>query len=179
MEAGTETTRPLTWRLIAPVAVAVFVLSAAGSFVVARMWRSAVVQPVAFNHRKHVRENKIDCSTCHQYFDTQTFSGLPAIDVCATCHSEPLGKSAEEQKVVKLVRDNRPVVWNSLFRQPSHIFYSHRRHIVKAKLKCERCHGDIADTVTPPVRVVRLKMNDCIACHEARGVAADCTTCHR
>ncbi len=179
MEPGTETARPLTWRLIAPVAVAVFVLSAGGSFLVARMWRSKIVQPIAFNHRKHVRENKIDCSTCHQYFDTQTFSGLPAIDTCATCHSEAIGKSAEEQKVVQLVRDNRPVVWSSLFRQPPHIFYSHRRHIVKAKLKCERCHGDIADTVSPPVRVVRLKMNDCIACHEARGVAADCTTCHR
>ena len=76
-------------------------------------------------------------------------------------------------------RDNRPVVWHSLFRQPPHIFYSHRRHVVTARLKCERCHGDIADSVSPPVRVVRLTMNDCIGCHESRGVATDCTTCHR
>jgi hypothetical protein len=179
MESGTENERPLSWRLIAPVTVAVMVLSAGGSFLVARMWRTKAEQPVQFNHRKHVRENKIDCAVCHEYFETQTFSGLPSIDTCATCHSEAIGKSAEEKKVVQLVRDNKKVVWQGLFRQPSHIFYSHRRHVVSAKLKCERCHGDIADTVAPPVRVVRLTMNDCIDCHHARGVAADCTTCHR
>lgn len=179
METGTEEGRPLSWRLIVPVAVATMVVTASVSFTVARMWRSGVEQPVAFNHRKHVRENKLECSVCHQYYETQTFSGLPAIDVCATCHSQAIGKSAEEQKVVKLVSENKPVVWQSLFRQPPHIFYSHRRHVVKAKLKCEQCHGDIADTVSPPEAVVKLKMNDCIACHESRGVATDCTTCHR
>jgi menaquinone reductase, multiheme cytochrome c subunit len=179
MEPENDNGRPLPWVLIAAVAAVAMILSAAGSFVVARMWRAKTVQPVAFNHRKHVRENKIECSVCHAFYETQTFSGLPALDTCATCHTEAIGKSAEEQKVVKLVRDNQPLVWNSLFRQPPHIFYSHRRHVVKANLKCERCHGDIADTVAPPARVVKLRMNDCIACHEARGVAADCTTCHR
>ncbi|HSP13611.1 MAG TPA: cytochrome c3 family protein [Thermoanaerobaculia bacterium] len=179
MEPESENGRPLSWPAIIAVAVGVMFLSAAGSFLVARMWRGKTVQPIAFNHRKHVRENKIECSVCHEFYETQTFSGLPAIDTCATCHTEAIGKSAEEQKVVKLVKDNGQVEWHSLFRQPPHIFYSHRRHVMKAKLKCERCHGDIADTVAPPVRVVKLRMNDCIACHEARGVATDCTTCHR
>ena len=179
MDPETQKGRPLPWPAIAAVAVVMMLISAAGSFLVARMWRGKVVQPIAFNHRKHVRENKIECSVCHAFYETQTFSGLPAIDTCAMCHSEAIGKSAEEKTVVQLVRDNRPVVWHSLFGQPRHVFYSHRRHVVKANLKCERCHGDIADTVAPPGRVVRLKMNDCIACHEARGVAAECTTCHR
>lgn len=179
MDTGSESGRLLKWPAVVAVAVAAMLLSAAGSFVVARMWKDKAVQPIAFNHRKHVRENKIECSACHEFYETQTFSGLPTIDTCGTCHGEAIGKSAAEKKIVQLVRDNRPLVWQSLFRQPPHVFYSHRRHVVSAKLKCERCHGAIADTVAPPGRVVRLKMNDCIACHESRGVATDCTTCHR
>ncbi len=163
---------------IATFVVALAVATATG-FITGRIGPLSVRQPVEFNHRKHVIDNQIGCSTCHQYYETQSFSGLPEADVCSTCHSEPQGKSAEEAKLVKLIKDGRPLVWNSLFRQPSHIFYSHRRHVVKAGIKCERCHGNIALTSSPPRSVKKLSMTDCIACHEQRGVPVDCTTCHR
>lgn len=138
-----------------------------------------VHQPIAFNHRKHVEEASISCSTCHQYYETEAFSGLPAADVCAVCHLEPQGKSAEERKLVGLLKAGAPLDWKPLFRQPPHVYYSHRRHVVVAKLDCPVCHGEIAKTTAPPSRVKRLVMQNCIDCHRRRGVSAECTTCHR
>ncbi len=167
-------------RRLAIAAFAVmFCAAAAIGFVTGGLRSPSVDQPIAFNHRKHVVENQLGCSTCHQFYETETFSGLPAADVCSTCHSEPQGKSSEEAKLVRLLKEGRPLVWNSLFRQPSHIFYSHRRHVMKAHIRCETCHGSIALTTSPPRSVKRLKMADCIACHEQRNVSVDCTTCHR
>ncbi len=167
-------------RRLAIAAFAVcFCAAAAIGFVTGEFRSPSVGQPIAFNHKKHVADNQIGCSTCHTFYETETFSGLPDADVCSTCHSEPQGKSAEEAKLIRLLKEQRPLVWNSLFRQPSHIFYSHRRHVVKAQIKCERCHGNFAQTTSPPRSVHRLKMADCIACHEQQNVPVDCTTCHR
>lgn len=179
MERESETTRGLPWVAIVAVVAVTMLVSAAGSLVASRVRRAAMVQPIAFNHRLHAGEQKIECSTCHAYFETEAFSGLPDNDVCAMCHTEVLGKSAEEAKLVKLLKDDQPLVWRSLFRQPTHVYYSHRRHVVQAKLKCEQCHGDFAGTTAPPDRVAKLTMSECVECHQTRGIAADCTTCHR
>lgn len=165
------------------LAAATFVVSlcAAGvvGFVTGQFGSPSVGQPIAFNHRKHVIDNQLGCSTCHLFYESETFSGLPTNDVCSTCHSEPLGKSASEAKLVGMIQKNQPLVWNALFREPLHVFFSHRRHVVKARLQCERCHGSFALTTSPPQRVRRLKMSDCIQCHENSNVSVDCTTCHR
>jgi hypothetical protein len=171
------------WRHVATYAVVAFAIVAFFSmgtgFLRARTHHDAAVQPIAFNHEKHVKENQLDCSTCHQFYETETFSGFPEAETCATCHQQPLGKSAEEARLVQLLKENKPLVWGRLFRQPPHIFYSHRRHVVKAKLKCEQCHGAIALATSPPRVVKKLSMNDCIDCHKRNRVSVDCTTCHR
>jgi cytochrome c553 len=138
-----------------------------------------VRQPIAFNHRKHVEELSLPCSICHQFYETEAFSGLPAAEVCATCHLEPQGKSAEERELVKLLKAGTPLDWKPLFRQPPHVFSSHRRHVVVAKLDCPVCHGEIGNSTQPPTRVKRLVMQDCLDCHRRRRAAAECTTCHR
>jgi hypothetical protein len=139
----------------------------------------SVRQPIAFNHRKHVEEASLTCSTCHQFYETEAFSGLPAADVCAMCHLEPQGKSAEERELVKLLKAGAPLEWKPLFRQPPHVFSSHRRHVVVAKLDCPVCHGEIGNSTQPPARVKRLVMQDCLDCHQRRRAATECTTCHR
>ena len=148
------------------------------------VWRSTprvarARQPIAFNHKKHVEELELACSSCHQFFETETFSGLPGADVCSSCHQEPVGKSKEELKLVRLLQSGAPLEWTPLFRQPAHVFYSHRRHVVTAKIQCAVCHGSIAASVAPPETVQRLRMQDCLDCHRRSGVTTDCTACHR
>ena len=113
---------------------AVSIFRAAGS-------SAPATQPIAFNHRKHVKDLDLACSSCHQFYETETFSGLPDAEVCSTCHAEQQGKSKEEEKLVKLLKAGAPLQWASLFRQPAHVFYSHRRHVVAAKIECAVCHG--------------------------------------
>ena len=138
-----------------------------------------VVQPIAFDHKKHVEENQLACSTCHEYFEKETFSGLPGAEICASCHLEPQGKSAEEAKLVQLLQGGEPLEWKPLFRQPPHVFFTHRRHVVVAHLECAVCHGSIAASLVPPGRVQRLHMRDCLECHRRAGATTACTGCHR
>lgn len=139
----------------------------------------SVRQPISFSHRSHVEDNALACSTCHQFYEKEAFSGLPSAEDCAVCHLEAQGKSAEELKLVRLLKAGAPLDWRPLFQQPSHVYYSHRRHVIAGKLDCGVCHGAIAKSTEPPLRVQNLGMQDCIDCHRRQGVSEDCTTCHR
>lgn len=138
-----------------------------------------VKQPVEFNHKKHVAELEMTCDTCHAGYEKETFSGLPTAEVCATCHAEAQGKGKKELVLVEKLKKGETLEWKGLFAQPPHIFYSHRRHVVVAKIACATCHGDIANTTSPPRRVRKLAMTDCIACHQKLNVSVACTACHR
>lgn len=139
-----------------------------------------VKQPIAFNHSKHVVELEMACSDCHEFYESEAFSGLPDADTCSFCHTEePQGESAEEAKLAKFLESGEPLEWEPLFRQPPHVFYSHRRHAAVGQIECAVCHGSIAESETPPTRVRVLEMEDCIDCHESQGVRTQCTTCHR
>jgi len=169
-------------RRAAALGFLVFLFFAGGASMIFRSGRAPggpVDQPIAFNHKKHVKDLDLACSTCHAYYEKESFSGIPGSDVCISCHAEAQGKSDEEAKLVKLLTSGAPLVWKPLFRQPPHVFYSHRRHVVVAKLDCTVCHGAIAETSTPPRRVKRLVMDDCLGCHRQKGVPTDCTACHR
>lgn len=156
-----------------------FLLFLFGSAFPFALRRPPVRQPIAFNHQKHVKDNDLACSTCHEYYEKEAFSGLPTSEICASCHLEPQGKSAEERELVRLLKAGAPLDWKPLFLQPPHVYYSHRRHVVTARIDCSVCHGGIAQTSFPPARVPRLRMADCIGCHEKHGAPTECTACHR
>lgn len=136
-------------------------------------------QPVAFDHGLHAGELQIGCETCHAFDAAAPFSGLPGTDACATCHAEPLGTSAEEAKVVAAVRSGAALGWQPLWREPRHVFFSHRLHAGVAGIACAACHPGIAEARAPPPRVRPLGMSDCLACHARAGGPSRCTACHR
>jgi hypothetical protein len=139
-----------------------------------------VRQPIAFNHRAHVKGAGIDCSTCHQYYAEHQHSGLPDLAVCTTCHQAPITASPEERKLIALAASPSPPAFRKLFRLPDHVSYSHRRHVTVARLACSTCHGAIADSTTPPERpLVEVTMSRCTGCHTRVSVQTDCTACHR
>lgn len=139
-----------------------------------------VIQPISFNHAKHVGDLGIECSTCHEYYETSEHSGLPGMETCLGCHEEPQTDSSEEAKLVAAGASGQDLEFRKLFRMPAHVFYSHRRHVAIAKLECTTCHGDVAATEVPPERpLVRVTMDFCVDCHERDGISGDCTACHQ
>lgn len=148
------------------------------SYVIGR--EPAVPQPVAFNHLKHTQELQLACDFCHQYVNTSAHAGLPNAETCTMCHQVPQGTSEEAARVTQLISDGDPLTFNKLFRLPSHVFYTHRRHVGIGEIECANCHGAIADTERPPERaLVRVDMDFCMDCHREHEETVDCNACHR
>jgi hypothetical protein len=139
-----------------------------------------VTQPIQFNHQKHVKDVGMECLACHEYYATREHSGLPALATCLGCHEGGVTDSPEEKRLLELAERDPQPSFRKLFRLPDHAYYSHRRHVAVAGLKCETCHGAIADTTAPPSRpLVRITMDTCVGCHAEQSVKTDCTDCHR
>ncbi len=160
------------------VLVAAAVGFAAGRFLLRPA--GSAPQPIAFNHLLHVEEVGMECATCHEHFASGEHAGLPGIDLCLTCHEEPMTESPEERRLIELAGIDPSPAFIKLFRMPDHVYYSHRRHTVVAGLECSTCHGPIASTTAPPqAALVRITMQMCIDCHEKNDVTGDCSACHR
>lgn len=159
-------------------AAVVLILLGGGVFVAQRL-EPAVRQPIQFNHAKHKAQG-VECSVCHPNVEEQAFAGLPKLETCMLCHSAPQTESPEEQKVRQFAESGKQIPWQRVYRVPGHAFFSHRRHVVLAKVECETCHGPISTAVAPPPRpLVNQSMSWCIACHAKRQASVDCTACHR
>jgi len=135
-------------------------------------------QPIPFNHKKHLAQG-LECDSCHPYFKTQTFAGMPDIATCLECHKEPITKSPEEEKIRQFRRRGEKIPWKRLYEEPDHVFFSHRRHAVLGKIECKTCHGPIGESERPPTETwVKLSMIWCMNCHAKKKVTNDCLACH-
>jgi hypothetical protein len=142
--------------------------------------QEGIHQPIAYNHQKHVKELEMDCDACHEGARTGAVAGMPGISVCSDCHMVAQGESAEEKKVVEAVEAEREIEWKRLYELERDVFFSHRRHVTSASIKCEHCHGDMANQERPPrAALVTLMMDDCMDCHQQHGADLGCIACHR
>lgn len=139
---------------------------------------SRTEQPIPFNHKKHLDQG-LQCDTCHPYFKTQTFSGMPTIATCLECHKEPITNNPEEEKIRQFAQKGEEIPWERVYGEPDHVYFSHRAHVVLGKMECKTCHGNVSEAVRPPSRPwVNMTMRWCMNCHEKKKVTNDCLACH-
>ena len=81
--------------------------------------------------------------------------------------------------LTEVAREGAALAWSPLYREPRHVFFSHRLHAGGAGIACERCHPGVADARAPPPRVRPIRMSDCLDCHAKAGAPGRCTACHR
>jgi hypothetical protein len=152
-------------------------------------------QPVNFNHALHVNEVENGCQSCHFFRKDGTFSGIPTIESCRSCHESVQGETEEEARFVShYVDKDREVPWLVYSKQPDCVFFSHAAHTVTANMECVTCHGHIGESDRSPIYEVnritgysrniwgkniagikfntwdRMKMDDCSACHVRENV---------
>jgi hypothetical protein len=167
----------VTMRLLVAIGAVVVVIAVG---VVLAVTRNAVSQPIEFNHRLHIEDVGSECVDCHIYAVDGVRATIPNVDICAECHEEALGESAEEAKVVDHIAQGVPIPWRKIYRVPDHVYFSHRRHSGIAGIECKTCHGDVEQRVRPFTRAaVRTSMGRCMGCHDKEGVSNDCVACHR
>jgi hypothetical protein len=166
----------------------------------------SVPQPLQFSHKIHVGETVgLTCEDCHGFRADGTFIGIPGVSKCTECHSEPLGETAQEKKlVVEYVTPQRETPWRVYSRQPDNAHFPHAQHVKVAAIACALCHGSHGTTeVLRPHRTDRIsgyskdvagssffalarkpgdgmQMSDCEACHAQRkSQATACLDCHK
>jgi hypothetical protein len=153
---------------------AAVVTAAVAATWVAALPTASVPQPIAFAHAKH---QAVGCTVCHRGAATTTRAGIPDIAVCAKCHATPPAGTAA---VWNAATAKRSIDWVQVTHVPSHVMFSHRRHVTLAKLDCTSCHGEMRTRTTPiGAAQVRLTMATCLSCHRHEGAADDCASCHR
>lgn len=138
-----------------PFLAGVIVALAFGWWVFPDLLYSEQEQPILFRHWVHLekvpqRGADISCSTCHSLREDGSFTGVPALAVCAECHQQvnspvPTSTSTAEEKqnyasevrlVEEHVRTGKPVAWQVHQAQPDNVFFSHAAHFEK----CYTCH---------------------------------------
>lgn len=135
-------------------------------------------QPIAFSHKRHVGELKMECQFCHWSVTKSAFAAIPEVETCMGCHQQLVLKpSAELDKLKKYWADGQPIPWEKVHVTPDYVRFNHKRH-VKAGVTCQECHGQV-----PQMEVVErassMKMGWCVDCHRQRGASIDCWTCHK
>lgn len=137
-------------------------------------------QPIEFNHNLHITDVGLDCGECHVFVTTNRKATLPDQTICAECHEEPQGESAEEQKLVALLQGNSDLDWQRVYVLPEHVYFSHLRHVTLGQIGCQDCHGQMHLMTSPPKKPATdiLDMDYCMDCHDERQVNNDCLACH-
>ncbi len=148
------------------------------------------IQPIAFSHKIHAGDNKIDCQYCHSSAKHSKTSGVPTANVCMNCHksiSEYTGNgneteeqmkfyNAEIQKIYDAVgwdaenfkyKENyevKAIEWIRVHNLPDFVYYNHSQHVTIAGIACQKCHGPV-ETMDEMYQFSPLTMGWCIDCH--------------
>jgi mono/diheme cytochrome c family protein len=133
----------------------------------------APVQPIPFSHKLHAGDNQIDCGYCHTGVYRGKNAGIPAVNICMNCHSGiksgPQHGTKAIAKVIEAWETKKPIKWVRIHNLPDLAYFNHSQHTVVGGVKCETCHGPIAE-----MEVVKqfspLTMGWCINCHRETAV---------
>lgn len=124
----------------------------------------AVDQPVEFDHRHHVEDDRIDCLYCHANAEISDFAGVPSTEVCMGCHSQVWNASPLLETVRRSYFSGKPIPWNRVHDLPDFVYFNHAVH-VQGGVGCVACHGRV-DLMARVYEVQSLQMGWCLDCHE-------------
>jgi len=122
-----------------------------------------VDQPIAFDHRHHVRDDGIDCIYCHYGAERSAFAGAPPTSVCMNCHSQVWQRSQRLEPVLASWFDDEPVRWQRVHQVAQFAYFDHSAHVSHG-VGCVECHGRV-DLMGQVHAVEPLTMSWCLACH--------------
>ncbi len=147
-----------------------------------------------FDHRKHVKDLGVRCTSCHRAATTSDSAGdrlLPdPVAACDGCHGSDHREIGAVRGDGQLGRCETchtglgPGGGGKVERvvlPPANLRFSHRVHAAR-NIGCGQCHGRVGE-IGLATRDSLPRMAGCVTCHDetssARGGAkADCATCH-
>lgn len=178
---GTQTSAPLAQRLkeglsgafnnptLRSIAVWVFLLVATkatldGAYSIGIQQGYAPKQPIAYSHKLHAGQYKIDCNYCHTGVNKGKSAHIPAANICMNCHGVIKKESPEIQKIYAAIENNQPIEWVRVHNLPDLAYFNHAQHVNVGNVQCTTCHGEIEKMEVVQERS-SLTMGWCIDCH--------------
>lgn len=122
-------------------------------------------QPVPFSHQHHNWELGIDCRYCHGSVEKSGYAGLPATEVCMSCHSQVWVNSPLLEPVRQSYETGQPIKWNLVNKLPDFVHFNHSSHISKG-INCNTCHGPVQN-MHITWKGNAFQMAWCLNCHRA------------
>ena len=122
-------------------------------------------QPVAYSHKLHAGELKIDCRYCHVAVEKTAWAGVPPTATCMNCHTNIKTKSPKLALVRESYASDKAIPWVRIHKIADYAYFNHSVH-VRAGVGCESCHGRI-DTMVEVWQEKPLSMGWCYECHQA------------
>jgi cytochrome c2 len=128
-------------------------------------------QPIAYSHKLHAGQYKIDCNYCHTGVNKGKNATIPAANICMNCHGVIKKESPEIQKIYAAIEQNRPIEWIRVHNLPDLAYFNHAQHVNVGNVQCQTCHGEIEKMEVVEQRS-SLTMGWCIDCHRKTEVNA-------
>ncbi len=121
-------------------------------------------QPIAYSHKLHAGQYKIDCNYCHTGAQKGKNATIPAANICMNCHGVIKKESPEIQKIYTAIENNQPIEWIRVHNLPDLAYFNHAQHVNVGNVQCQTCHGEIEKMEVVEARS-SLTMGWCIDCH--------------
>ncbi|MBO0948283.1 c-type cytochrome [Fibrella sp. HMF5405] len=121
-------------------------------------------QPIAYSHKLHAGQYKIDCNYCHTGVNKGKSAHIPSANICMNCHGVIKKESPEIQKIYAAIEQNKPIEWIRVHNLPDLAYFNHSQHVNVGNVQCQTCHGEIQKMEVVEQRS-SLTMGWCIDCH--------------
>ncbi|GAB3039458.1 c-type cytochrome [Spirosoma pulveris] len=121
-------------------------------------------QPIAYSHKLHAGQYKIDCNYCHTGAQKGKSATIPSANICMNCHGVIKKESPEIQKIYTAIEKNQPIEWVRVHNLPDLAYFNHAQHVNVGNVACQTCHGEIEKMEVVEQRS-SLTMGWCIDCH--------------
>jgi hypothetical protein len=133
-------------------------------------------QPIPYSHKTHLALG-LPCSTCHTNPAPGNLMTFPATSTCMSCHAAVAKNKPAIQKLAAFAKSQQDVPWVRVYAVLPGVNWTHRKHL-NAGMKCETCHGDVAQMDAMSEATSVTTMGVCISCHKANNAPTVCQTCH-
>ena len=120
-------------------------------------------QPIQFSHKHHVGDDGIDCRYCHTSVETSAYAGIPATEICMSCHSQIWSNATMLEPLRESFRTGQSIAWTRVHDLPEFVYFNHSIHLKKG-MGCATCHGRV-DKMPLMMKANTLNMNWCVECH--------------
>ncbi|NJM94561.1 MAG: c-type cytochrome [Cytophagales bacterium] len=132
----------------------------------------APTQPIAFSHKIHAGQYKIDCNYCHTGVRKSKNANIPSPNICMNCHSQIKTESPEILKIYAAIEEQKPIEWVRIHNLPDLAYFNHEQHVSVGQLECQTCHGPIEEMDVVKQHTT-LTMGWCINCHRNTEIKTD------